>query len=79
MYQNVGFGSKSDPYDVFIVPPHLLVVCVELFATCCVWGEFTWPQNAVVSSLEAAFIPVSRTLETAHVTVGLSVTCRNPG
>lgn len=44
-----------------ILFPHLLVVHVELFATCSVWGEFTRPQSALVSSLEAAFIPVSGT------------------
>lgn len=44
-----------------ILCPHLLVVHVELFATCSVWGEFTWPQNALVSSMEAAFIPLSYT------------------
>lgn len=60
MYQNVGFGSKSDPYEDYILP-HLLVVHVELFATCSVWGEFTWPQNSLVSSMEAAFIPLSYT------------------
>lgn len=47
-----------------ILCPHLLVVHVELFATCSVWGEFTWPQNTLVSSLEAAFIPPSCTLQT---------------
>lgn len=63
-HQNVGFGSKWDPYEDYIVPPHLLVVHVELFATCSVWGEFTWPQNALVSSLESAFISPCGSLQT---------------
>jgi len=42
-----------------ILCPHLLVVHVELFATCSVWGEFTRPQKALVSSLDPAFISAS--------------------
>lgn len=62
-----------------ILCPHLLVVHVELFATCSVWGEFTWPQNALVSSLEAAFIPLSHGPADGSARVKLSVTCRSPG
>lgn len=58
-----------------ILCPHLLVVHVKLFATCTVWGEFTWPQNALVSSLEAAFIPHPAD---GSARVRSSVTCRNP-
>lgn len=62
-----------------ILCPHLLVVHVELFATCSVWGEFTWPQNALVSSLGAASYSTEPQSTDGSTRVSLSVTCRNPG
>lgn len=38
---------------------HLLVVHVELFATCSLWGEFTRPQNPLVSSLVSGLTSLS--------------------
>lgn len=54
-----------------ILFPHLLAVHVELFATCSVWGEFTCPQSALVSSLYSS----EQQSADGFARVRLSVTC----
>lgn len=42
---NIGMGSRTDPYEDYSVP-HLLIVYDELFVT----SMFNWQLNCLVSS-----------------------------